>query len=290
LTSSKKISLKDIPVLPNDITGFSASSISLNKTYDVLANVVDNIARIFDPNLADNIKEQIKAFEGAVGVDIGKDIFESFGEVMVSYSSPSDGILGTGAVVAVKLKDGKKLTKAIEGLAKAIPANPAGQLEIIKKPYRSGEIMQLRLVGGQTNSHIATIGTYKGWFLYSAYPQPIKGFIMRQEGDLPAWKADESLTKALAQFPKEFTSIKVSDPRPTVQTVISVLPTVMNLANTFGGVGAQFGVLQGFKAFDLDVIPHAQEATRHLFPNVTITTDDGKRVRSETRASLGLPF
>ena len=38
------------------------------------------------------------------------------------------------------------------------------------------------------------------------------------------------------------------------------------------------------------VIPHAQDAVRHLFPNITVTTDDGKQVRSVTRASLALPF
>ena len=42
----------------------------------------------------------------------------------------------------------------------------------------------------------------------------------------------ESLTKVLAQFPQEFTSIKVSDPRPTVQTLLSITPFVLNLANT----------------------------------------------------------
>jgi hypothetical protein len=46
----------------------------------------------------------------------------------------------------------------------------------------------------------------------------------------------------------------------------------------------------GYRQFDLDLIPNAQEATRHLFPNVTIGTDDGKRLRSDTHASLALPF
>jgi len=38
------------------------------------------------------------------------------------------------------------------------------------------------------------------------------------------------------------------------------------------------------------LIPHARMATNHLFPNITVTTDDGKKIRSETRASLALPF
>ena len=91
--------------------------------------------------------------------------------------------------------------------------------------------------------------------------------------------------KRRAQFPTEFNSIHISDPRPAVRFVISVTPFVLNLVNTFG----PFGV-PGFRPFDLELIPNSQEVTRHLFPNVTVVTDDGKRLRTETRGSLLLPF
>lgn len=287
-TSQKKISLKDLPVLPNDITGFSASSVTLNKTYTILTGVADDIIRAFDPNQADNVKETIKAFEGAIGVDLEKELFGNLGDVMVSYNSPSDGLLSS--VVAIQVKDGKKLVASIAKLAKAVPANPAGELEFKRKPYRGGEIMQLHL-SGQVNFQVATFGIYKNWLILSGYPplpgypQAIKGFILRQEGELPAWKPDATVTKALAQFPSEFNSISVSDPRPTVQLMLSVTPTVLNIINSVGGP-----FVPGFKTFDLDLIPHAQYATKHLFPNVTIGIDDGKRYRTETRASLSLPF
>jgi hypothetical protein len=286
LTSTRKISLKDLPVLPSDIRGFSASSISLNKSYDVLVKLVEGVAGAVAPDAADTIKEGIKAFQGAVGVDINKDIFGTFGDVLVSYNSPSDGFFGTGAVVAIQVKDGKKLIASIDKLVKAIPQNPAGEVSLKRKAYRGGEIIQVQM-SGQANVHLATFGLYKDWFVYSSYPTPIKGFIMRQEGVLPAWKADASLTKVLAQFPSEFNSIQVSDPRPTVQTLLSIAPLALNLANSFGGSPFLF---PGYRPFDLELIPHAQEATMHLFPNVTIGTDDGKRVRSETRGSLVLPF
>ena len=41
---------------------------------------------------------------------------------------------------------------------------------------------------------------------------------------------------------------------------------------------------------EVDTFTNANEVTRHLFPNVSITTDDGKTLRMETRASLALPF
>jgi len=90
--------------------------------------------------------------------------------------------------------------------------------------------------------------------------------------------------ETLQAFPKEFTSISVSDPRPTVKLVFSVLPPLLSLANGF----SQFA--PGLRPFDVGLIPHAQAATGNLFPNITVTTDDGKKIRSETRASLALPF
>jgi hypothetical protein len=285
LAGTKKISLKDLPVLPDDLTTMSAGSANLSQSYDVITKLIMGVLSIAAPNEVDNVKQAIKAFEGAVGVDIQKDLFSNFGDVVVSYNSPSDGLLGTGAVVAIQVKDGKKLTATIEKLVKAVPAFPGGELTFKRKAYRGGEIMQLGMTSPMFNNHMASIGIYKNWFVYSQYPTAIKGFIMRQEGDLPAWAPDAQLKKTLGQFPSEFTSIQISDPRPTVKTLVTAAPFVLNLANMFGPLG-----VPGFRQFDLELIPHSQEATRHLFPNVTVGTDNGKTVRSETRGSLLLPF
>ena len=86
----------------------------------------------------------------------------------------------------------------------------------------------------------------------------------------------------LQKFPGEYVSVSVSDPRPTVRFFLSFLPTVMaglNSVSNFTGV-----------SLDVSLLPNAQEVTQHLFPNVSITTDDGANLRMETRASLALPF
>src|SRR5262249_18386150 len=132
---------------------------------------------------------------------------------------------------------------------------------------------------------IANMTIHKGWFVLGSYPQSVYGFILRSNGELPTWKMDADVTKALTPFPKEFTAISISDPRPTVQGVLAFAPTVLTLANSFLP-----NLLPGAPIFDVSVIPHAQDATRHLYPNITVTTDDGKMIRSDTRASLALPF
>ncbi|MCS7047260.1 MAG: hypothetical protein NZO58_12955, partial [Gemmataceae bacterium] len=125
---------------------------------------------------------------------------------------------------------------------------------------------------------------HKGWLAIASYPQGLYGFILRSNGELPSWQPNAEVTKALAAFPKEFTSITISDPRPTIKTVLSAAPPLFGLVNSLAQLAP------GLRPFDIGMIPHAQLATQGLFPNVTVTTDDGKKIRSETRASLALPF
>ncbi len=283
LMGQKKISLANLPPLPDDLTRFSASNFNAGNVYEAGVQIVEAVARMFDPNIADNIKEFIKQAEGVVGVKIGEDLFGSFDDMMVGYNSPSEGPLGLGGVYLLKVKNEKKLRSALDALIKAIPNLPGVNLELKKRDYHGVEISELHL-NNPGNFNIPCFAIHKGWLVIANYPQSIYGYVLRAKGELPTWKADAKLNQALAAFPKEFSSISVSDPRPTVRFVFSVLPPVLGLANSF----SQFA--PGLRPFDVGLIPHAQAATQHLFPNITVTTDNGKKIRSETRASLALPF
>src|SRR5206468_1410451 len=115
-----------------------------------------------------------------------------------------------------------------------------------------------------------------GWLAFSQFPQPIQGFILRSKGEIPAWKMSAQLRKELDKFPKEFTSISVSDPRPTVRFLLSLLPTGVSALNL---LAASQGVPQA--QFDVSLIPNAHEVTRYLFPRITVTTGGGGRRRAE---------
>jgi hypothetical protein len=284
LTSSKKFSLKDLPPLPSDTTNFSASSLEVGKAYDVLVGLVESGVRIFAPEQAENIQPAIKAFEQILGVNFRDDLFGSFGDMSVSYSSPAEGPLGLGSTTLFKVKDGPKLVRSIETLIKNIPNMPGFEVSLKKKSYRDVEIMDLYFKANEFSSRLGSFAVYKDWFVFSQYPQGIKGFVLRSQGELPTWKANADLTKVLDQFSaKDFTSIQVSDPRSTLQFVFAAAPIVIDLANKLTPF------VPNLRPFDLDLVPHAQEATRGLLPSVSITTDDGKRIRSESRSSVGLP-
>ena len=112
------------------------------------------------------------------------------------------------------------------------------------------------------------------------FPQQVQGYILRAKGDLAAWKPDARVRKSLEELPKEFISVSFSDPRPSVKEILSIAPLIGGTVNSF----------TPDSKFEVGSLPNAQEATQHLFPNVSVSTDDGTTLRLETRASLQLPF
>ncbi len=284
LYSTRKISLKDLPVMPSDATSFSAGSMEVGKGYDVLLGLVEAGVRIFAPDQADNIKPAVQAIEQVVGVNFRDDLFGCFGDMTVSYSSPAEGPFGLGSTTLFKVKDGPKLVRSIETLIKNIPPIPGVEVSLKKKTFRDVEIMDVFINANNFNSRLGSLAVYKDWLVYSQYPQGVKGFVLRSHGELPVWKANAELTKVLDQFPtKEFIAIQVSDPRPMIEGLLAFTPIVIDLANKLTPF------VPNLRPFDLDLVPHAQQATRGLFPSVSITTDDGKKLRTESRSSVGLP-
>jgi hypothetical protein len=284
LSSTKKFSLKDLPPLPSDATSFSAASIEVGNAYDVLLSLVEAGVKAFAPDEAPKVQMFLQAAEQQLGVNFKDDIFGCFGDMTVSYSSPAEGPLGLGATTLVKVKDGKKLARSIETLVKNIPNMKGVEINLQKKKYRDVELMDLYFKAELFNTRLGSFAVYKDWFIFSQYPQGIKGFVLRSHGELPVWKASDDLTKVLAKFPKEFTAIEVSDPRPTIKFLLSVTPIVVDTINKF--VPFAF---PNYRPLDLDLVPHAQEATHRLFPRVSITTEQNGKVRAESRSSIGLP-
>jgi hypothetical protein len=286
LANRKTIKLADLPPMPSDLTSFSASNLDLAALYDAILGAVEATVKIYFPNQADQVKEGIKIAENILGVKLKEELFGSFGDLVVSYSSPSEGPLGLGTVYLVKVKDEKKLQASLDNLFKALGALPFIPVEVKKNAYRDAELQEIHIggPGGQGNFQLPTFVIHKGWLALSFYPQPIQGYVLRTKGDLPIWKAGPNLTRRLEAFPKDFTAIAVSDPRPGLKLLFSIAPTGVGLLNS---LAAQFAPQA---QFDINLIPNALEVTRHLFPNITVSTDDGKKLRIETRASLMLPF
>lgn len=288
LTSNKKFSIKDLPPMPHDLSGFAAATAEWGAGYEVAMDVGTTVINLIAPFGAPDIKQGVQNFEKNHNVSI-IGLLNALDAMYVTYSASAEGPLGLGQTQLIKVKDEQRLTQELMNILKAVEKETMGVASVKSAKYKGATLHTLSVnePGSGVSFSKLSFTIHKGWLAFSNYPQPIKGFILRSNGELPVWKANQELQAKLDAFPKEFSGIAVSDPRPTLKFILSILPPIIDLSQT--AAEQQFGKLPGVK-FDVNLIPNAYQATKDLFPNVTVSTVDGDTIRTETRSSLLLPF
>ena len=279
LLGGKRFTLADVPPLPPDVISWSMTSFDTSAYYDTLVKAAEVVVGMVAPQELPRVKEFIKQADAVVGVDIRKDLLGSLGGRMVQYNSPAEGVFTFGQTIMLEVKDPQKLEESLEKAIKALGTLANADVKIKKRKYRGVTLREV-YVGEKGFIFVPTYAIHNGWLVIGYYPQLVQGYILRATGELKAWKAGPSVRKSLGMLPKEFLSVSVSDPRPSVKQILALAPLV-------GGAVRSF--LPDSK-FDVGLIPNSHEVCKHLFPNVTVIADDGKVVRIHTRASLGLPF
>jgi hypothetical protein len=279
LLNGKAFTLADVPPLPPDVISWSMTNFDTGAFYDVALDAAEDVAAIAAPEQVGKIKGYSKIADQALGVDLRKDLLDSLGDKVAFYTSPSEGPLTLGQTMMLKVKDAKKLQEALDQAVKGIGKATGADVTLTKKTYHGVEMREVH-VAQQGFIFVPSYVIYKDWLVIAPFPQQVQGYILRAKGDLTAWKPDQRVKQSLADLPKEFISISYSDPRPSVKEILSIAPLIAGSVNSFAPDSK----------FEVGSLPNAQEATRHLFPNISVTSDDGKTLRLETRASLQLPF
>jgi hypothetical protein len=279
LLSGKPFKLADVPPMPPDVTSWSMTNLDMAKFYDILVPAGERMAKLIAPEAGDIYKEYTKKVDELLGISLKKDLLDSLGGQLVQYSSPSEGPLNLGQSYMFKVKDAKKLEDALDTSIKSIAKATNVEIKNKKRMYKGAEVHELHF-GQQTVPLVPTYTIYKDWLVISYYPQGVHGYIARANAEMGAWKPGPNVVKTFDALPQEYISVSYSDPRPSIKTLLSIAPIIGASVNSFA---PDFTV-------DVGTLPNAQEANRHLFPNVSVTTDDGKVLRMETRASLALPF
>jgi hypothetical protein len=278
LLSGKTFKLKDVPAIPPDAYSWSATNFDPGVSYDVGLRALESGIGVFSPEMAPMISGFLKQADDALAINIRRDLLGSLGDRFAMYASPVDGPLSFGQVYLFKVKDAAKLQTALSQALRSIGKLTGVEVTVQKKTYRGVAVQEVhvRQPGFIVFPSYAIQGDY---LAVALFPQPIHGFILRSRGELPVWKPSARIEAALQKLPGEFVAISISDPRPTIKELLSVAPFI-------GGAIASF---YPEVKFDFSSIPNGHEVSSHLFPNVTVVSDDGKSVRSDTLASLMLP-
>jgi len=238
------------------MTHFDAAAV-----WDLSIVAIETVVAIFDPDSVQEVQKSIKEINDALGLDLRKDLLESLGDKVLFYHSPSEGPLTIGQVVMIKVKDKEKLEGAIKQIVKVLAQKANGQVVFKKRTYHGVEIREVYFKE-RGFPFVPSYAIHNDWLVVSLFPQPVQGYVLRAKGEMKAWKPDERSKEAFDKLPKQFLSVSWSDPRPGLGQLLSIGPIL----------GGFYKSVDPESSFELGSIPNAQEATRHLFPNVGVST------------------
>jgi hypothetical protein len=279
LFKGKPFRLEDLPAIPPDAVSWTMTNLDVGVIYDVVLRTAENVAGMVGPDEVKNVREFYKQVNDVLGVDLRKDLLGSLGDRFATYSTPSEGPLTLGTTFLFKVKNEEKLEESLEGAIRGLSKAANADVRIRKRTYKGAVLREVQ-IRERGFPFRPTYAIYKGWLAVSFFPQPIQGWVSRTKGDMKSWKPTPEVAETFKSLPRDAISISYSDPRPALKQLLSIAPMIAALIDSQN------------QDIDLDVgsIPNAQELTRHLFPNVSVATDDGKTVRLESRASLSLPL
>ena len=211
-----------------------------------------------------------------------EDLLPHLGDKFVIYQTPSEGLSVFGTVICISVKDAAKVQAATDRLQRGLETIASNPLKIRRKELRGIEIREVYSRGfGFITPTYSIVGD---WLVIAGHPQPVQGMVLRHKGEIEKWKPDAETAARLAKMPADSIGIQFCNPKSVVQNLCTVGPLAISTFSRLGNDSAEFAPI------DIGLIPNAHELSKHLFPNLTYTRDDGKTVRIEVNDSFGLPL
>jgi hypothetical protein len=279
LLSGKPFQLGDIPPLPPDAVSWTMTNFDAALFYDTAYRAAEQIVGLLSPDDLPQVKQFVKQANEFLGVDLRKDLLGSLGSQFAYYTSPADGPFTLGQTVLFKVKDADKLRSALEQIIQNLATAAGKQVRIKKRDYQGVVIHEVH-VKAEGFIFVPSYAIHKDWLVLGWYPQAVQAFVQRSKGGLAVWKPSPTVKESLDKLPKEFVSISYTDPRPSLKQLMSIAPLIAGAVSSFN---PQLN-------FEVGSVPATQEVTKHLFPNISVTSDDGKILRQESLDSLALPL
>ena len=256
LFRGKSFKLADVPALPPDVIAWSMASFDAGTFFDVALQTAETVAKVVAPDSVALVKGIPALVNVALGLDLRKDLLAALDDKIIGYNAQSEGPFTLGQVVMVKVKDADKVKESLEQIIKAIARLANSDIQLKKHTFRDVQVREVR-VCAQGFIFVPSYAIHKGWLCIALFPQPVHGFIARANGDMAAWKPSPTVRALLDDLPKDAVSISYSDPRPSINQILSLGPTIAGSVLSF----------YPESSFQIGTIPTAQEVTRFLFPN-----------------------
>jgi hypothetical protein len=293
------LGLNDLPPMPPDVSRFSALRLDPTATYDAGIGLIELLTMNQEfgveedagkknaPAIIKARKEYLmRETDKFLGISVTDDLLPHLGDKLVVFQSPTEGLQVFGTVVCVSVKDAAKVRTAADRVQRALEAIANSPIKVRKKVLKGVEYREFYARGfGIVTPTYAIVGD---WLVVAGHPQAVQGVILRSKGDLEKWKPDAATAKRLAKMPADGCGLQYCDPKSTVGNLCCIGPLFMSAL----GLRNQFTeqTETDFDPIDVSIVPNAHELGRHLFPNLTVTRDDGKTIRVEVNESFSVPL
>ncbi len=258
LLDQPKLTLADLPALPEETAGFTAIGLDIPRTvYDVI-----ELAKRMS-GLTDAQVEQGFAEVGEVlGLRVREDLLLALGGKIVIFDAGGQAIPGIGAGIAIEIKEAGTMRKLAARLAQM--AQEGGQIQVVEDKLGDVSIYGIELPPGLPFEVRPTWAVTDHWIIIGMTREIAQSFVQCQAGVRAKWKPDAAFAQSRGNIPSEGNWIAWNDPRPTVETLFGMLP----------GLIEQLGQASGVQ-IDLTLLPPAKQVNQFLFPaHAALVVDD----------------
>jgi hypothetical protein len=292
------LAIADLPPMPPDVSRFSALRIDMNEAFDSGLGLIELLSLNHDYGVEDEtVRKNPTALIAArksylkretdkfLGISMTDDILPYLGDKIVVFQSPTEGLQVFGSVVCISIKDAAKVRTATERVQRALETIANSPIKVRKKMLKGVEYREFYASGfGIVTPTYAIVGD---WLVVAGHPQAVQGAILRAAGSLEKWAPDAATTRRLAKMPAGACGLQYCDPKSSASNLCTIGPLILSTL----GLRSQFTESENdFDPIDVSIVPNAHELARHLFPNLTVTRDDGKTIRIDVNESFSLPL
>ena len=271
--------LGDLPPMPAGTTNFASFSMDLAAGWDSTLKAVRKTLALLPPEVGEEFEELFAEMKGELGIDLRSEVFSPLGNIHCAFDDPAGGPFGFGFGLAASVRDRARLQQTVNSLLAKLEAQLQRARLPVPMTVQRSTFAGREMITVPAGMFTPTIVIDDKWLAFSLYPQSVKAFLMRQDGDLARWQPNIQHKAALAELPSKFSAISVDDPRRALNSVYAFIPMLNSGLHTVAG-GAAGNTLN---AADL---PPQEIVTSPLFPNVGISVPNSAGFVFEGRQSL----
>jgi hypothetical protein len=301
LLKNVPLGVNDLPPMPPDVTRFSALRVDFPAALDAGLGLIESLGtneevgveeeagrKNFPAIIAARKRYLARELDRALGISVSQDLLPHLGDRLVMFQTPGEGLQMFGTVVCISVKDAEKVKTATERIQSSCEALANSSIKVRKRTLKGVEYQEFYARGfGVVTPTYAIVGD---WLVIALQPQAVQGFILRAKGSLEKWKPDAATAKRLAKLPADACGLQYCDPRSTVTNLCVLGAPFVSGLNLLDDTDSTDDSASDYDPIDGVLVPNAYELNSHLFPNLTVTRDDGKTIRIEVNESFSLPF